>query len=61
MRAQMETTVFLLIHISIAGAVHISFTFAIMLYRAGKFSEFSNLDYISAHLSVCPALWMAAV
>lgn len=56
MRAQMETTVFLLIHISIAGAVHISFTFAIMLYRAGKFSEFSNLDYISAHLSVCPAL-----
>lgn len=52
MRAEKETTVLLLIHISIAGAVHISFIFAIILCRAGKFSEFSNLDSISAHLFV---------
>lgn len=56
-----ETTILLLMHISIACAVHISFTFAIMLCRARNFCEFSNLDFISAHLSVCPFLWMAAV
>lgn len=56
MRGENETTVLLLIPISIAGAVHISFTFSIMLCRAGKFSQSSNLDSISAHLSVCPFL-----
>lgn len=57
MRAEKETTILPLIHISIVSAVYNSFTFAIMLCRAGKFGEFSNLDSISAHLSVLSSEW----